>query len=542
MDKNSPPHTPRWGMVVDLNRCVGCQTCTVACKHANDTTPGVQWRQVLDVETGIFPDVERIFMVVGCQHCGEPPCVPVCPSGATKQRSDGLVTMDYNMCIGCGSCAVACPYQARTIVHEDTGYFKNKTEQEKVVAHSERVGVAQKCTFCIDRVDEGVNSGYTPGIDLNATPACSASCIASAIKFGDFNDPKSEVSLLTEQNNFFQMHKELGTDPQIKYLYETPSVPGRAKDEKISQQGQNPYETSLSGRPQPFWDMRAAMNFILGGFGAGLIAISYLTYISSGLEENILPTLYIIGAVIIVIGLFFVWLKIGRKFRALYVLLRPQTSWMSREVYAVGFLFAFCALDYFYLSTIAHLLVALAALVFLFCQAKILSSSMGIPAWRSPLIPWMLLFSGLYEGIGLLNLCLAIIFIDIDAINILVAYSLVLNAVNLYLWIRYIIDSDKAGISPLAQTILSKASVWVHLFAHFIPATFSIVLLIYPVFKTELLIGTGLAILVGSVIWKSVIIIRASHHQDFALEKYPKRGSGTYAAPLLSGFPLPKDL
>ena len=112
-------HTPRWGMVVDVNRCVGCQTCTVACKHANDTVPGVQWRRVLDVETGKFPDVERLFMVVGCQHCAEPPCVPVCPSGATKQRGDGLVTMDYDLCIGCASCAVACPYQARTIVPMD---------------------------------------------------------------------------------------------------------------------------------------------------------------------------------------------------------------------------------------------------------------------------------------------------------------------------------------------------------------------------------------------------------------------------------------
>ena len=72
--------TPRWGMVIDLNRCVGCQTCTIACKHANDTSPGVQWRRVLDVEQGTFPDVERLFLVVGCQHCADPPCVPVCPT------------------------------------------------------------------------------------------------------------------------------------------------------------------------------------------------------------------------------------------------------------------------------------------------------------------------------------------------------------------------------------------------------------------------------------------------------------------------------
>ena len=85
----------RWGMVVDLNRCVGCQTCTIACKHANDTPPGVQWRRVLDVEQGEYPDVERLFTVVGGPHCTDPPCVPVCPTGAPTPRADGRVTRAY---------------------------------------------------------------------------------------------------------------------------------------------------------------------------------------------------------------------------------------------------------------------------------------------------------------------------------------------------------------------------------------------------------------------------------------------------------------
>jgi len=137
----------RFGMVIDLNSCVGCQTCTIACKHANDTPPGVQWRRVIDVELGTFPNVERLFMVTGCQHCAEPSCVPVCPTGATKQRADGLVTMDYDLCIGCGYCAVACPYQARTIAHEQNWYYGQPTLQEAKVAHDDRIGVAMKCTF-----------------------------------------------------------------------------------------------------------------------------------------------------------------------------------------------------------------------------------------------------------------------------------------------------------------------------------------------------------------------------------------------------------
>ena len=149
---------PRYGMVVDLNRCVGCQTCAIACKHANDTPPGMQWRRVLDVERGTYPDVERLFLVTGCQHCAEPPCVPVCPTGATRQRADGLVTMDYDTCIGCGYCAVACPYQARTIAHDTSWYYGEPTAQEAHVAHDERVGVANKCTFCVERVDEAASA------------------------------------------------------------------------------------------------------------------------------------------------------------------------------------------------------------------------------------------------------------------------------------------------------------------------------------------------------------------------------------------------
>ncbi len=164
LDRESGAHTPRWGMVIDINRCVGCQTCTIACKHTNDTPPGVQWRKVLDVEQGVFPDVQRLFLVVGCQHCAEPPCVPVCPTGATQQRADGLVTMDYDTCIGCGYCAVACPYQARTIVHDKKWFFGQATEQEIAVAHDERLGVANKCTFCQDRIDDGMARGLTPGV------------------------------------------------------------------------------------------------------------------------------------------------------------------------------------------------------------------------------------------------------------------------------------------------------------------------------------------------------------------------------------------
>ena len=155
----------RWAMIADLRRCVGCQTCTTACRQANATPPGVQWRRVLDMEFGEYPDVHRAFVPVGCQHCDDPPCMHVCPSKATKKRADGIVTIDYDLCIGCGYCAVACPYQARYKTDRATFAYGKPTESEAKRHDETRLAVATKCTFCVDRIDAGLLKGLKPGVD-----------------------------------------------------------------------------------------------------------------------------------------------------------------------------------------------------------------------------------------------------------------------------------------------------------------------------------------------------------------------------------------
>ena len=212
----------RWAMAIDLRRCIGCQTCTAACRGANATPGGVQWRQVLDMETGEFPDVRRAFVPVGCMHCGDPPCEHVCPTTATKKRADGLVTIDYDICIGCGYCAVACPYQARHIVHQNTFAFGDDSPMESELARldPERISVATKCTFCKDRIDAGMEKGLTPGVDPEATPACVNACITQTYVFGDRDDPDSKLSKLLEETTHFRMHEELGTDPGIYYIWD----------------------------------------------------------------------------------------------------------------------------------------------------------------------------------------------------------------------------------------------------------------------------------------------------------------------------------
>lgn len=211
----------RWAMVADLRRCIGCQTCTAACKQANGTPPGVQWRRVLDIEMGEYPNVKRVFMPTGCQHCGKPPCLDVCPAGATQQRSDGIVYIDYDACIGCASCAVACPYGARYLVNkEQYAYGDQPTEDEKVNNNPDYLGVATKCDFCVEVIDAGVAKGLTPGKDPEATPRCVNSCISGAMSFGDIDDPESNVSKLLGKTKHYRLKESEGTCPGFYYIWD----------------------------------------------------------------------------------------------------------------------------------------------------------------------------------------------------------------------------------------------------------------------------------------------------------------------------------
>ena len=546
---HDPNHTPRWGMVVDVNRCVGCQTCTIACKHWNNTLPDVQWRSVIDIEEGVFPDVQRPFLVVGCQHFAEPPCVPVCPTGATRQRDDGLVTMDYDVCIGCGYCAVACPYQARTIAHEIEGYYTDEiTRQEARVFDPARVGVAQKCTFCVDRIDSGLARGETPGVDPDATPACAAACIAQAIRFGDFKDPASEVSGLVRDNASFQMHEQLGTDPQIKYLYTTPAVPGRdgehdAEDDERLVDPQNP----LTGRLQTFWDWRAAMNWIFGGISSGALVWFWLLSLTGWPAAPLHSWLNAAGGLVMAVGLFFVFLKIGRKERFWRAVARPQTSWMTRELFTVVVFAAAVAIGLLWHHPIIFAVVGLSALAFLICQAMILWRARGIPAWRHRVMPAMVVASGLLEGAGFCALALMVTntlglvqaspqtpaSVLEPTFGLVALVGVVAAAVMIVLWRTYITSAGSEGVGPLSRQVLGtidRILVPVGQVAPFV--LFAIAYLWSGSAIANLaIVVAGMLAIAGGAYWKFMIITRAGHHQGFAMAKQPHRGSGTRAAP-----------
>ncbi len=542
MNEPNGNYIPRWGMAIDLNRCVGCQTCTAACKHANDTPPEVQWRRVIDVEQGTFPDVERLFMVVGCQHCEEPPCVPVCPTGATRQRADGLVTMDYDQCIGCAYCAVSCPYQARTIMHEERGYFGSKrTEQELATAHPERRGVAQKCTFCIDRVDAGLAQGLVPGVDPAASPACAAACIASAIHFGDYNDPQSNVSRLTAAGENFQMHEELGTHPQIRYLYTHPAVPGRAaKPADEDDARQSDLANPLVGPLQRFWDWRAAMNWCFGGAGSGLAVMAWLAAWIGILPPARLPAVMALAGLLMAIGLFCVFLKIGRQLRFWRAVLRPQTSWMTRELYAVlvfyPAVFASVGCPEPGVAGVACSVAALAALAFLGCQAMILYKARGIPAWRIRRVVLLIGLSGLAEGAGVLLLLLALDPVHLassPAVLLEPLYGLlILIVLRAIVWRDYVVHARTEGVGPLAHQVLRRLGWLMQPAAQVVSLLIAAPAFLLPsAVAAPFAAATGLIALAVGFGWKYQVIVKAGYQQGFALPRLPQRGSGHNAAP-----------
>lgn len=208
------PH--RWAMVIDQAKCIGCGYCTRACQATNDAPPDMAWTVVLDA--GQFGGRD-VFLPRPCMHCENAPCVEVCPVGASYHRADGIVMMDYDKCIGCRYCEVACPYGARAF-NWDTFSEANPavpTWGEPEVERRPR-GVPEKCSFCFQRIDRGLALGLTPGVDRVATPACVVACPMGARAFGDLNDAESNVSKLLAESPSYRLREDLGTNPRVYYL------------------------------------------------------------------------------------------------------------------------------------------------------------------------------------------------------------------------------------------------------------------------------------------------------------------------------------
>jgi Fe-S-cluster-containing dehydrogenase component len=217
-DQHGPAEgTPHWGMLINLDTCIGCEYCQRACSAVNDVAPDKPWNIVVEDKTSRG---STYFFSRPCLHCQLAPCVEVCPVHATFVREDGLVVMDYDRCIGCRYCEVACPYDARKFNWEERPADDNPFTPTWGVPEVDRRprGVVEKCTFCIQRIDSGTAQGLTPGENIQATPACVNICPVGARVFGDLNDPQSRVSRQIQENPTLRLREELGTEPSVYYV------------------------------------------------------------------------------------------------------------------------------------------------------------------------------------------------------------------------------------------------------------------------------------------------------------------------------------
>ena len=221
----------RLGMVIDLMACIGCRTCMVACKSHNSQPLGNWWNRVFTAGSsthqvpviGKNGNLQMEYLPVSCQMCENPPCQKVCPTGATYTDENGVVLINYERCIGCRYCSAACPYEVRQFNWEDPqktkqqvgykegyeyGYPDEHRDKEGRLVYTPNrpKGVAEKCTFCVQYTSKGEQ------------PACVQACPSKARIFGDLDDPKSEVSILLQNNHSYRLSEQMATSPKVFYL------------------------------------------------------------------------------------------------------------------------------------------------------------------------------------------------------------------------------------------------------------------------------------------------------------------------------------
>ncbi|KAB2917370.1 MAG: AMP-binding protein [Hyphomicrobiaceae bacterium] len=525
----------RWVMVADLERCVGCQTCTAACRHANATSPAVQWRKVLDIEVGTYPQVSRTFVPVGCQQCADPPCMHVCPTGATRQRSDGIVTISHDLCIGCAYCDVACPYQARfKIDAEQFAYGRAAMANEVQRYDSRRLGIAQKCTFCSDRIDDGLANGLTPGIDSQATPACANACIAGALHFGDIDDADSNVSRLLRQHSHFRMHEEIGTEPGFYYIDGKGHEPARgavnpmvasAQAGKLRSKGVEPWH-------QQHWDWKAAGNFICGGAGTGLL----LSVALANLHQGAFYPLGWLALAMVAVGLFLLLFKIGRPLRAAYVVRQPNRSWMAREAWLAGAFFPSAALAIWLENATLLIAAAFVGALFLFSQAMILKAAKGIPAWRVSRIVPLIVVTGIAEGAGLFLTAAALLPSTELVIASAAAATAMLAALRGWSWRSYVTSLEVEGAPVRSLAVLNAFGPWFFLFGLAVPVTLIFFGSVGGNSGSLLFAVAGACVFAAGAAMKLVLVTRAGFNQGYAV---PARGSISGSA-VKPGWSLPR--
>ena len=219
--------TPSWGMVIDLDRCTGCQACVIACQSENNIPLNDEsayqqnrvnsWIHVQRYWEGEFPNVKARFIPVLCQHCENAPCESVCPVYATYHNQEGLNVQVYNRCVGTRFCGNNCPYHARYFNYWEPVWPEDLRNQLNPDVTVRTRGVMEKCSFCVQRIRRATRGGKEVE-DGAFDPACVQACPTTAMVFGNLNDENSRVSQMAEDDRHFKVLEHLGTNPSVIYL------------------------------------------------------------------------------------------------------------------------------------------------------------------------------------------------------------------------------------------------------------------------------------------------------------------------------------
>ncbi len=224
---------PRWGMVIDLDRCTGCQACSVACSVECNMMFGtpeeaslgrvIRWLKILPETTNQDGRVRQSLKPMLCQQCDDPPCIHVCPVSATFLSPEGIVGQVYARCIGCRYCVNACPYTCKFFNWDEPQWPQHARVPFNPDVSVRYKGIVEKCLFCYHRLQRAKDKAREENRELREgdyVVACQTVCPAQAIAFGDLNDPNSEVSKLAASPRARRLLEELGAEPKVIYLQE----------------------------------------------------------------------------------------------------------------------------------------------------------------------------------------------------------------------------------------------------------------------------------------------------------------------------------
>jgi Fe-S-cluster-containing dehydrogenase component/formate-dependent nitrite reductase membrane component NrfD len=394
----------RYGVVIDSRKCIGCHSCTVACKTENRVPLGVNRTWVKYVEKGKFPHARRIFQVTRCNHCEKPPCVEICPVSAMYQRKDGIVDFNSARCIGCKACMQACPYDA---IYVDP--YRN---------------TAAKCHFCAHRVEVGLE------------PACAAVCPEHALVAGDLDDPESEVAQLLARETVRVRKPEQGTRPKVFYIDgdESTMAPTAARHESFYMWAERNQQVHGGGAAylltSPFlqkntlaaydvahdrpWGWQVPVYFWMKSIGSGLLAVPAIGMAlgllsADRLRDTVLATL---ALVFIALTVAMLVSDLSRKQRFLSVLLSPQRkSWLTKGAYLLvlysGLCAAFWLSEVIGISQISHILLwptVLAGFLAAGYTAFLFGQCEGRDLWQTPLLPLHLIVQALLASAAVMLL------------------------------------------------------------------------------------------------------------------------------------------